>query len=241
MSADCALYPLLFVRAIRRARAVPAAAARAARRARRARRELVARAHTQRVRLVPAAGGGSAHGRCNVLGTSVVGLGTVAFMSDNHIAICTVNKAPYVGMEIDVYESPETNLYDSQITFYMHKDSRKKFPMVEHVQAQRTMDGIAKWPSIRLRERMLHDGTLRCATCPRRPSIGHGTMHFVIDSTTEEEPSNTALHQHGFLEKKIADNKAQIICRDCELTKTYKGSPGNQGTSRPRRVPIGDL
>ena len=80
MSADCALYPLLFDRAIRRARAVPAAAARAARRARRARRELVARARTQRVRLVPAAGGGSAHGRCNVLGTSVVGLGTVAFM-----------------------------------------------------------------------------------------------------------------------------------------------------------------
>ena len=34
---------------------------------------------------------------------------------------------------------------------------------------------------------MLHDDTLCCATCHRRPSIGHGTMHFVIDSTTEEE------------------------------------------------------
>ena len=160
---------------------------------------------------------------------------------DNHIAICTVNKAPYVGMELDVYESPETNLYDSRISFYMHKDSRKKFPMVEHVQAQRTMDGIALGPSIRLRERMLQDGTLRCATCPRRPSIGHGTLHFVIDSTTEEEPSNTARKQLGFLEKKIEDGKAQIICRECELTKTYKGSPGNPGTNRPRRVPIGDL
>ena len=99
---------------------------------------------------------------------------------DNHIAVCTVDKAPYVGMELDVYESPETNLYDSQITFYMRKCSRKKFPLVEHVQAKRTMDGIAIPPSIRLRERLLHDGTLRCATCPRVPSAGHGTMHFIM-------------------------------------------------------------
>ena len=109
----------------------------------------------------------------------------------------------------------------------MHKDSREKFPMVEHFQTDRTQHGIAHRPSIRLRERMLHDGTLRCATCPRRPSIGHGTMHFVINSTTEEEPSKTARKQHGFLEKKIADNKAQIICRDCELNKTFQ-------TTRPR-------
>ena len=123
----------------------------------------------------------------------------------------------------------------------MHKDSREKFPMVEHFQTDRTQHGIAHRPSIRLRERMLHDGTLRCVTCPRRPSIGHGTMHFVINSTTEEEPSKTARKQHGFLEKKIADNKAQIICRDCELKKTFQGSPGNPGTCRKRRVPIGDL
>ena len=160
---------------------------------------------------------------------------------DNHIAVCTVDKAPYVGMELDVYESPETNLYDSQISFYMHKDSRKKFPMVEHVQAQRSMDGIAALPSIRLRERLLHDGHLRCATCPRVPSIGHGTMHFVIDSTTEELPSSTTLRRHGYLEEKIKDGKAQIICRDCELTKTYQGSPGTQGTNRRREVPYDAL
>ena len=160
---------------------------------------------------------------------------------ENLIAIITVKKAPYVGMEMKVFEKPETNLFGHVIEFFMHKDSRKKFPMVEHVQALRTQHGIARKPSIRLRERMLHDGTLRCATCPTRPSIGHGTMHFVIDSTTEEEPSWTARQQHGFLEKKIADNKAQIICRDCELKKTFQGSPGNPGTCRPRRVPIGDL
>ena len=160
---------------------------------------------------------------------------------DNHIAVCTVDKAPYVGMELDVYESPETNLYDSQITFYMRKCSRKKFPMVEHTHTPRTMDGIACAPSIRLRERKLHDGTLRCATCPRIPSIGHGTMHFVIDSTTEEEPSKTTRQQHGFLEKKIDDGKAQILCRDCELAKTFRGSPGNQGTNRPRDVPYDAL
>ena len=130
---------------------------------------------------------------------------------DNHIAVCTVDKAPYVGMKLDVYilyEKPETNLYDSEITFYMHKDSREKFPMVEHVQALRTGDGIAKACSIRLRERMLHDDTLRCATCPRRPSIGHGTMHFVIDSTTDEEPSKTTQNRHGFLEEKIKSTMA---------------------------------
>ena len=160
---------------------------------------------------------------------------------DNHIAVCTVDKAPYVGMELDVYESPETNLYDSQITFYMRKCSRKKFPLVEHIQAKRTMDGIAIPPSIRLRERLLHDGTLRCATCPRLPSNGHGTMHFVIDSTTEELPSSTTLHRYGYLEEKIKDGKAQIICRDCELTKTYQGSPGNQGTNRRREVPYDAL
>ena len=44
--------------------------------------------------------------------------------------------------------------------------------------------------------------------------------------------------QHGFLEKKIADNKAQILCRDCELKKTFQGSPGNPGTNRPRRLPL---
>jgi hypothetical protein len=44
---------------------------------------------------------------------------------ENHIAICTVDKAPYVGMQLDVYESPATNLYESKITFYMHEDSRR--------------------------------------------------------------------------------------------------------------------
>jgi hypothetical protein len=104
----------------------------------------------------------------------------------------------------------------------MHKDSREKFPMVEHTQAQRTADGIARAPSIRLRERLLHEGTLRCATCPRLPSNGHGTLHFIIDSTTEEAPSSTTLKRLGFLEEKIKDGKAQILCRDCELTKTYE-------------------
>jgi hypothetical protein len=157
---------------------------------------------------------------------------------DNHIAVCTVDKAPYVGMELDVYESPETNLYDSEISFYMHKGSRKKFPLVEHIQAERTMDGIAHPPSIRLRERLLHEGTLRCATCPRVPSIGHGTMHFIIDSTTEELPSSTTLRRHEYLEEKIAAGLAQIICRDCELTKTFQSSPGSKGTCRPRLVPL---
>jgi len=158
---------------------------------------------------------------------------------DNHIAICTVDKAPYVGMELDVHERPETNLYDSRIEFYMHKGSRKKFPLVEHVQANRTMDGLALQPSIRLRERLLHEGTLRCAMCLRVPSAGHGTMHFIIDSTTEELPSSTTLRRHGYLEEKIAAGLAQIICRDCELTKTFQGSPGNQGTCRRREVPLG--
>jgi|EP00900_Chrysochromulina_parva_P001036 hypothetical protein len=159
---------------------------------------------------------------------------------DHHIAICTVDKPPYVGMELDVYETPETNLDASRISFYMHKDSREKFPMVEHTQAPRTADGIAIAPSIRLRERLLHEGNLRCATCPRLPSIGHGTLHFIIDSTTEEAPSSTTLKRHGFLEEKIKDGKAQILCRDCELTKTFQGSPGNKGTCRPRRS-LGDL
>jgi hypothetical protein len=83
-------------------------------------------------------------------------------------------------MELDVYESPETDLYASRIEFYMRKCLRKKFPMVEHTQAPRTSDGIARAPSIRLRERLLHDGTLRCATCPRIPSNGHGTLHFIM-------------------------------------------------------------
>jgi hypothetical protein len=158
---------------------------------------------------------------------------------DNLIAIITVKKGPYVGMELKVFERPETNLFASSIEFFMHKDSREKFPMVEHFQAKRRSDGIALECSIRLRERLLHEGTLRCATCPRLPSNGHGTLYFVIDSTTEEEPSSTTKRQHGFLEEKIKNGKAQIICRACELAKTFQGSPGNQGTCRPRDEPLG--
>lgn len=82
---------------------------------------------------------------------------------------------------------------------------------------------------------MLHDDTLCCATCHRRPSIGHGTMHFVIDSTTEEEPSKMTLRQHRFLEKKIDERKAQILSQEGILKTLDVGAPRQEQDCRRRR------
>ena len=159
---------------------------------------------------------------------------------ENLIDICTVGQGRYVGMELLVYEHPATNLSKSSFNFYMSKDARTKFPMLEHDQAPRTAHGLPRHCKIRLKEEMLFAGTLICAnpTCRRPPSVGHGTLHYVIDSTTEEEPSKTARMRHGYHAKKIAEGKAQILCKECELKKTCQASPGAQGSTRPRVVPI---
>jgi hypothetical protein len=91
---------------------------------------------------------------------------------------------------------------------------------------------------IRLKEEMFFAGTLICAACRRPPSVGHGTLWYVIDSTTEEKPSKTALMRHNYHAKKIAEGEAQILCRKCEIKKTCQASPGAQGSTRPRVVPI---
>ena len=160
---------------------------------------------------------------------------------ENLIDICTVGKGWYVGMELNVYEYPATNLSASYYRFYMSKEARKKFPLLEHYQHPRTAQGLPMSCKIRLKEEMLFANTLLCANpaCRRGPpSVGHGTLHYVIDSTTEEEPSKTARMRHGFHAKKIAEGKAQILCKDCELKKTCQASPKAQGSTRPRVVPL---
>ena len=161
---------------------------------------------------------------------------------ENLIDVCMVGEGPYKGMELNVYELPETNLYEAprQPYFYMHRDSRKKFPMLESYEAPRRSNGLPCAAKIRLKEQMFFAGTLVCANpaCRRRPSLGHGTRHFVIDSTTELEPSKTARRRHGFHAQKIADDKAQILCTNCELIKTDQASPGAQGSKRRRATPL---
>jgi hypothetical protein len=160
---------------------------------------------------------------------------------DNLVDVCTVGIGSYLGMELNVYEYPATNLTESNnFKFYMTKDARKKFLLLEHYNAPRTQHGLPHDCKIRLKEEMLVAGTLICAipACRRPPSVGHGTLHYVIDSTTEEEPSKTALKRHNYPAKKIAEGKAQILCKECELKKTCQASPGAQGSSRPRVEPI---
>lgn len=159
---------------------------------------------------------------------------------DNLVDVCTVGIGSHQGLELNVYEYPATNLTESYFKFYMTKDARKKFLLLEHYEAPRNQHGLPKDCKVRLKEEMLFAGTLICANpaCRRLPSVGHGTLHYVIDSTTEEEPSKTALQRYNFHAKKIAEGKAQILCKECELKKTCQASPGAQGSSRPRVVPI---
>lgn len=156
----------------------------------------------------------------------------------NLVGIFTVDKGPHKGMMMKAFKSPATHLFASDTTFYMHKVSHEKFPLHEHYQTPRTSDGIATHCNVRMKEAMLLDGTLICAACDRRPRLGHGTLMFVVDATDEEEPSWTALRQHGFQEDKIARGAAQILCVRCEKKKTCQASPGAQGSSRPRRKPV---
>ena len=158
---------------------------------------------------------------------------------ENFIDVCMVGRGAYKGMELNAYEKPETNLCESYVSFYMHRDSREKFPMLEHYEAPRTHEGLPTSCKIRLKEQMLFAGTLVCANpaCRRRPTIGHGTLRYVIDSTTDPEPSKTAKMRHGFHAKRLAEGKAQILCMDCNLKKTDQASPGAQGSTRGRKNP----
>jgi hypothetical protein len=118
----------------------------------------------------------------------------------------------------------------------MHEVSRKKFALHEHYETPRTSDGIATHCNVRMKEAVLLDGTLICAACHHRPSLGHGTLMFVVHATDEEEPSWTALSQYGFQEDKITRGAAQVLslvlCVRCEKKKTCQALPGAQGSTR---------
>jgi|EP00900_Chrysochromulina_parva_P011034 hypothetical protein len=156
----------------------------------------------------------------------------------NLVGIFTVDKGPHQGMIMKAFRSRATHLFASVTTFYMHEASRKKFPLHEHYQTPRNTDGLATDCKIRMKEAMLLNGTLICAACNRRPSLGHGTLMFVVDATDEEEPSWTALRQHDFHLDKIDRDAAQILCVCCEKKKTCQAEPGAQGSARPRREPV---
>ena len=156
----------------------------------------------------------------------------------NLVGIFTVDKGPHQGMMMKAFKSRATHLIDSKTSFYMHEVSREKFPLHEHYQTPRTADGLATDCKIRMKEEMLLNGTLICAACKCRPRLGHGTLMFVVDATDEEEPSWTALNQHGFPQDKIARDAAQVLCVRCEKKKTCQAEPGAQGSSRPRLKPV---
>ena len=159
------------------------------------------------------------------------------------VGICTVGEGTHVGMKLCIYEVP-TKMYavhglpETRHNFYMHKESRVDFPLIEHWQTPRTQHGYPIADAIRLKEAKLFDGSLRCASCGEVPTLSMGTKWFRIDSTDDAEPSDTAKDRIGFLADKLERQKAQILCTKCEKIKTVQGSPYAQGTSRKRRKPI---
>ena len=110
------------------------------------------------------------------------------------------------------------------------------FPTIIHHDTPRDSTGKPNNPKIAIKENLALSGKLACELCGKKyDETKSGATVFKIDSTTDAEPSKTARRTVPFLQDKIARGAAQIICSDCEYTKTCLAKPFAQGSSRPRK------
>ena len=118
---------------------------------------------------------------------------------------------------------------------YMTEEAYTMFPTIIHVDTPRFKTGKPTNPQIAIKENLALSGMLTCELCGKKyDHTKSGAMVFKIDSTTDEEPSSSAPRSVPFLLDKIARRAAQIICSDCEYTKTCLAKPFAQGSTRPR-------
>ena len=107
------------------------------------------------------------------------------------------------------------------------------FPTIIHYDTPRDSTGKPNNPKIAIKENLALNGMLVCEQCGKKyDNTKSGATVFKIDSTTDAEPSKTARRTVHVLLDKIARGAAQIICSDCEYTKTCLAKPFAQGSNR---------
>ena len=156
-----------------------------------------------------------------------------------------VDGGTYGGMPMEMYEKciyirksrsknrPGPGTYKTDYVYYMTEEAYGMFPTIIHRDTPRNMNGKPTNPKIAIKETLALSGILACELCGKKyDETKSGATVFKIDSTTDEEPSSTARRSVPFLLDKIARGAAQIICSDCEYTKTCLAKPFAQGSSR---------
>ena len=151
-----------------------------------------------------------------------------------------VDGGKYDGMPMEaylkrIYITP-AGTPSEKLTHYMTEEAYSMFPTIIHRDTPRTSTGKPYNPRIAIKENLALSGMLACELCGKKyDETKSGATVFKIDSTTDAEPSKTARRTVPFLQDKIARGAAQIICSDCEYTKTCLAKPFAQGSSRPRK------
>ena len=148
-----------------------------------------------------------------------------------------VDGGNYDGMPMEaylkgIYISSSGTPYE-KYTHYMTEEAYAMFPTIIHHDTPRDSTGKPNNPKIAIKENLALSGMLACELCGKKyDNTKSGATVFKIDSTTDAEPSWTAPKSVPFLLDKIARGAAQIICSDCEYTKTCLAKPFAQGSNR---------
>ena len=149
-----------------------------------------------------------------------------------------VDGGVYDGMPMEkifngIYTRPDGRVYE-RFVHYMTEEAYTMFPEIMHHDTPRAKTGKPTNPQIAIKENLALAGMLSCELCGTKydPTVP-GAKVFKIDSTSDQEPSSSASQSVNFLLDKIARGAAQIICSDCEYTKTCLAKPFAQGSNRP--------
>jgi hypothetical protein len=148
-----------------------------------------------------------------------------------------VDGGDYDGMPIvtyldGIYTRSDGRVYE-RFVHYMTEEAYTMFPAIMHHDTPRAKTGKPKNPQIAIKENLALTGILVCELCGKKyDQTVSGAKVFKIDSTSDQEPSSSASKSVTFLLDKLARGAAQIICSDCEYTKTCLAKPFAQGSNR---------
>jgi hypothetical protein len=133
-----------------------------------------------------------------------------------------------------IYTRSDGRVYE-RFVHYMTEEAYTMFPLIIHHDTPRRPMGKPTNPQIAIKENLALIGMLACELCGKKyDKTKSGAKVFKIDSTTDQEPSSSAPQSLTFLLDKLARGAAQIICSDCEYTKTCLAKPFAQGSCRKR-------